>query len=245
MFQVRDRPYYHYGVSVSYTHLDVYKRQAKYSELTLLSQTLQDEKSPVVILRTTQRKEHLTRRMKNLLNWPNITVIPPDVQSFADEALQKLPAIIRQLRRRSDSFRMDEIEKSLKKLYISPVQSPTLEQPPPNTDQESPTVSKIQPSREQNPNRDVNTQTIFEAPPPSGSHNRSGMYELTTPNAASGPPKGIPLVNYNVDLYGKITHPVEKLLAEIPYTDGLNVTKLLNFIKYLLQICLLYTSRCV
>ena len=52
------------------------------------------------------------------------------------------------------------------------------------------------------------------------------MYEFTTPNAASGPPKAIPLVNYNVDLYGKITHPVEKLLAEIPYTDGLNVTKL-------------------
>ena len=122
---------------VSYTHLDVYKRQ------------------------------HLTRRMKNLLNWPNLTVIPPEVQSFADEALQKLPAIIRELRRKSDSFRMDEIEKSLKKLYISPVQSPTLEQPPPNMDQESPTVSKIQPTRERNPTRDLNTQTISEAPPPS------------------------------------------------------------------------------
>ena len=62
------------------------------------------------------------------------------------------------------------------------------------------------------------------------------MYELTTPNASSGPPKAMPHVNHNADLYGKITHPVEKLLAEIPYTDGLNVTKLLNFIKYLLQI---------
>ena len=46
----------------------------------------------------------------------------------------------------------------------------------------------------------------------------------------------MPTLNYNADLYGKITHPVEKLLTEIPYTDGLNVTKLLNFIKYLLQI---------
>ena len=64
---------------------------AKYSELTLLSQTLQDEKSPVVILRTTQRIEHLTRRIKNLLSWPNLTEIPPEVQSFADEALRQLP----------------------------------------------------------------------------------------------------------------------------------------------------------
>ena len=31
-------------------------------------------------------------------------------------------------------------------------------------------------------------------------------------------------------------HPVEKILSEIPYTDGLSITKLLAFIKYLLQI---------
>ena len=87
---------------------------------------LQDEKSPAVILRTTQRIEHFTRRMKNLLNWPNLTEIPPEVQSFADEALRQLPTIIRELRRKSDSFRMDEIEKSLKKLHSSPVQSLSL-----------------------------------------------------------------------------------------------------------------------
>ena len=38
------------------------------------------------------------------------------------------------------------------------------------------------------------------------------------------------------DSYGKITHPVEKIITEIQYTDGLSITKLLNFIKYLLQI---------
>ena len=43
-------------------------------------------------------------------------------------------------------------------------------------------------------------------------------------------------MNHNADLYGKITHPVEKILTEIPYTDGLNVSKLLNFINYLLQV---------
>ena len=111
-----------------------------------------------------------------------------------------------------------------------------LEHPPPNTDRDSPAVSQIQPTREQYPNKDLIAPTIFEAPPPSGFQIRPGMYELTTPNASSGPPKVMPHVNYNADLYGKITHPVEKLLAEIPYTDGLNVTKLLNFIKYLLQI---------
>ena len=137
-----------------------------------MSQTLQDEKSPAVILRKTQRIEHLTRRMKNLLNWPNLTEIPLEVQSFGDEALRQLPTIINELRRKTDSFRMDEIEKSLKKLYNSPIQSPTLKQPPPNTDKDSPAVSQIQPTRERNPNRDLNTQTISEAPPPSGSQNR-------------------------------------------------------------------------
>ena len=82
---------------------------------------------------------------------------------------------------------MDEIEKSLKKLHISPVQSPTSEQPLPNADQESPARSKIQPTRERNPNRDLNAQTISETPPPSGFQIRTGMYELTAPNALSGP----------------------------------------------------------
>ena len=71
----------------------------KYRELTSISQTLHDEKSPAIILRTTQRIEHLTCRINNLLNWPKVTVIPPDVQTFADEALQQLPTIIRELRR--------------------------------------------------------------------------------------------------------------------------------------------------
>ena len=86
-----------------------------------MSQTLQNEKSPEKILRATQRIEHLTRRIKNLLIWPNLTEIPVDVQNLADEALCRLPSIINDLRRKSDLFRMDEIEKSLMKLHISPV----------------------------------------------------------------------------------------------------------------------------
>ena len=117
---------------------------AKYRELTLLSQNLQDEKSPTVILRVTQRIEHLTRRLNNLLSWPDVTVIPADVQKFADEALRQLPIIINDLRRKSDSSRMEEIEHYLQKLYISPVQSPTLGHPPSTLNHESPTVSKIQ-----------------------------------------------------------------------------------------------------
>ena len=100
---------------------------AKYRELTSISQTLHDEKSPAIILRTTQRIEHLTRRINNLLNWPGATVTPRDVQKFADEALQQLPTIIRNLRRKSDSFKMEEIEESLSRLNITPSQSPTIE----------------------------------------------------------------------------------------------------------------------
>ena len=72
-------------IAVSYTHLDVYKRQ-KYTERTSIAQTLRGEKSPAVIIRTTQRIEHLKRRISNLLNWPGDKVTPPDVQKFAEEA---------------------------------------------------------------------------------------------------------------------------------------------------------------
>ena len=69
-----------------------------------------------------RRIEHLTHQINNLLNWPGATVIPPDMQKFADEALQQLPTIIRELRRKSDSFKTEEIEEALTKLYIYPFQ---------------------------------------------------------------------------------------------------------------------------
>ena len=117
---------------------------AKYRELIVLSQNLKDKKSPTELLRATQRIEHLTRRLNNLLSWPDVTVVPADVQKFADEALSQLPIIINDLRRKSDASRMEEIEQDLQKLYISPVQSPTVELPPTTSNPESPTVSKIQ-----------------------------------------------------------------------------------------------------
>ena len=78
-------------------------------------------------MRVTQRIEHLTRRLNNLLSWPDVTVVPADVQKFADEALSQLPIIINDLRRKSDASRMEEIEQDLQNFYISPVQSPTVE----------------------------------------------------------------------------------------------------------------------
>ena len=99
----------------------------KYTELTSIAQTLRDEKSPAVILHTTQRIEHLTRRITNLLNWPGDKDTPHDVQKFAEEALQQLPEIMRELRRTSESFRLEEIEEAVTKLNISPTQSPTQE----------------------------------------------------------------------------------------------------------------------
>ena len=78
--------------------------------------------------RQTQRIEHLTRRITNLLNWPGDKVTPPDAQKFAEEALQQLPELMRELRRRYESFRLEEIEEAMMKLNISPTQSPTQEQ---------------------------------------------------------------------------------------------------------------------
>ena len=82
---------------------------------------------------------------------------------------------------------MEEIEHYLQKLYISPVQSPTLEHPPSTSNHESPTVSKIQPTHEQLPSRELNTLTISEPPQPSGHHTRTSRYAITTPNAATNP----------------------------------------------------------
>ena len=132
---------------------------------------------------------------------------------YKRQALRRLPSIINDLRRKSDSFRMDEIEKSLMKLHISPVQSPTTGLPPPNTDRNSPIVSQVQANQEQNTDKDVN------APPPEHFQFRPGNHELTTPNESNRSPKGMTTMNYNADLYGKMTHPVEKILTEIPYTD--------------------------
>ena len=118
------------------------------------------------------------------------------MQKSADEALQQLPTIIRQLQRKSDSFRMEEIEQYLKKLYISPVQSPTLEHPPNTANLESPPVSRIELSQDQLPNRDVNTLTISEAPLPSALHNLTNKYALEPSkmtNPESGPPRTLPL----------------------------------------------------
>ena len=75
-------------------------------------------------------------------------------------------------------------------------QSPTLEHPPSTANQESPTVSMIQPTHEQLPDRELNTLTISEPPQPSGYHNRPSKYAITTPNAATSPSRSIPPVSY-------------------------------------------------
>ena len=48
------------------------------------------------------------------------------MQKFAEEALQQLPEIMRELRRRSESFKLEEIEEAMTKLNISPTQSLSL-----------------------------------------------------------------------------------------------------------------------
>ena len=126
------------------------------------------------------------------------------MQKFADEVLQQLPTIIRELRRNSDSFKMEEIEEALTKLYISPFQSPTLEQRPTTVNFESPSVSRIEPSNDQLLNRNVNTLQIAEASLPNSLHNLTNKYALppsAMTNQASGPPRITPHVNFSCLLY--------------------------------------------
>ena len=148
----------------------------KYRELTSIAQTLRDEKSPAVILRTTQRIEHLTRRINNLLNWPGAKVTPPDVQKFAEEALQQLPEIMRELRRRSESFRREEIEEAMTKLNISPTQSPTQEQQSSAVNFQFLQESTIEPSKDRLTVSQVNTLPVTAAPLPNELENITSNY---------------------------------------------------------------------
>ena len=145
---------------------------SKYTELISIAQTLRDEKSPAVILRTTQRIEHLTRRITNLLNWPGDKVTPPDAQKFAEEALRQLPDTLRELRRRSESFRIEEIEEAMTKLNISPTQSPTQEQQP--SAEKFPFLHEfsIEPSEDRLTARQANTLPVTTSPFP----NELGKY---------------------------------------------------------------------
>ena len=78
-----------------------------------------------------------------------------------------------------------------------------------------------------------NTDTDVNPPPPENFQFRPGNNELsTTPNESKHPHRGITPMNYNADLYGKMTHPVEKILTEIPYTDGLNAVSYTHLIAY-------------
>ena len=55
-------------------------------------------------------------------------------------------------------------------------------------------------------------------------------------NQSAEKPRMMSQINLTTELYGKITHPVESILSDIPITDGLNITKLLDFIKHILQL---------
>ena len=175
---------------------------------------------PAVILRTTQRIEHLTRRITNLLNWPGDKVTPPDAQKFTEEALQQLPEIMRELRRRSESFRLEEIEEAMTKLNISPTLSPTQEQ---QTGAVKFQEYNIDPVKERLTDRQVNIQPVNVTLLPNELENMTSTYELPPhlpTNQSAEKPRMTTQLNLTTELYGKITHPVERILSEIPTTDG-------------------------
>ena len=186
----------------------------------------------------------MTRRITNLLNWPGDKVTPPDTQKFAEEALQQLPDILRELRRRSESFRIEEIEEAMTKLYISPTQSPTQEQQTGTAKFQFLQESNIDPFKERLTDRQVNIQPVNVTLLPNELENMTRTYDLPPhllTNQSAEKPRMMTQVNLTTELYGKITHPVEHILSDIPITDGLNITKLLDFLKHLLQL----KDRCV
>ena len=110
---------------------------------------------------------------------------------------------------------------------------------------EFPQVSSVEPNADQTLNRNLNTAPKAKSSPPNAqrslTYNNDLMSNRVLPpsaitNSVSRHPRIQSHVNFSANLYGKITHPVEKILSEIQYTDGLSITKLLAFIKHLLQI---------
>lgn len=220
---------------------------AKFRELSSLARNAEEEKSPAVILRIQQRIEHLIRRVNNLVIWPGITVTARDVQKFADEALQQLPSLIKALRRRSDTFKIDEIESSLLSLNLSPLQSPT-------TEQRATTVTfqlPIDTGAEENINQIVSdpvgttpysvppVQNVTVSDPCNVNVNVLGSPVVHQPNICNSlslHPFNRMESSFCSNWYGKITNPVEKILSEIQPTDGLNISRLMEFLKSVLRI---------
>ena len=82
----------------------------------------------------------------------------------------------------------------------------------------------------------MNTTATAESSPPNAqrslTYNNDLMSNRVLPPSAitisvSRHPRIQSHVNFSANLYGKITHPVDKILSEIQYTDGLSITKLL------------------
>ena len=129
---------------------------------------------------------------------------------------------------------MEEIEEALTKLYISPFQSPTLEQRPTTVSFESPQVSRIEPSNDQLLNSNVNTLPIAEASLPNAHHNLTNNYALppsAMTNQVSGHPRITSHVNFSTDLYGKITHPVDKNFIRNPIHGWIEYHQTISFHK--------------
>ena len=82
----------------------------------------------------------------------------------------------------------------------------------------------------------ANTFPVTASPFPNELENITHNYDLPPLLPPAEKPVTTSQLNFNTEFYGKITHPVERILSEIPTTDGLNITKFLAFIKHLLQI---------
>ena len=85
---------------------------------------------------------------------------------------------MRELRRRSESFRIEEIEEAMTKLNISPTQSPTQDQQPSAVKFQFLQESSIEPSKDRLTVRQANTLPVTASSFPNELGNITRNYDL-------------------------------------------------------------------
>ena len=114
---------------------------------------------------------------------------------------------MRELRRRSESFRLEEIEEAMTKLNISPTQSPTQEQQTGTVKFQFLQESNIDPFKERLTDSQVNIQPANVTLLPNELENMSRTYDLLShlpTNQSPEKPRMTTPFNLTTELYGKI-----------------------------------------
>lgn len=91
---------------------------SKFYELQSIVKNIGEEESPTSVVRTSQRLEHLQRRVNNLMCWPNVPKesLPETAVKLVDTVLTQVPQMARTVRRQSDSFDTSAMQLALQSI---------------------------------------------------------------------------------------------------------------------------------